>query len=92
MPTMAPCEDLTTTLVRAAVGDYRGIVTPAEEERLATLCLEAVATGRSLQGFAIGERTEMMAQALLDLLTPGVSPGIRATLAWICGDIAQRYR
>lgn len=92
MRTLAPCEDPAGALVRAAVDDYRGLVTDAQRERLTALCLDAVATGRSLRGFQVGERTEMMAQALLDLLCPAVPSGIRATLAWICGDIAQRYR
>lgn len=92
MKTLARCEDPTSVLVRAAVEDYRDVVSAAQRERLAALCVDAVATGRRLQGFRVGERTEVMTQALLDLFCPTVPAGVRATLAWICGDIAQRYR
>jgi len=92
MRTLARCEDPTSVLVRAAVEDYRDLVPAAQRERLAALCVDAVATGRSLEGFHVAERTELIAEALLELLCPTVPPGIRAALAWISGDIAQRYR
>lgn len=69
-------------LIAAAVDDYRELLPLAQRQRLLLICKEALDSHT--------DDVERLAGDLLRALCPDVPDGVRASLAWVCGDIAER--
>ncbi|MGN6251920.1 MAG: hypothetical protein ACTHNS_08935 [Marmoricola sp.] len=76
-------------LVAAAVEDYRHLLPAVQRERLLAVCLEAL-DGHRAGDPDPGPEVERLAGDMLAALCPEAPSGVRAALAWICGDVAGR--